>query len=645
MTNTNTIPNENVNTNTEPEQPVEEVIMTEAQFQGAVASDVTRVLQTTLPGILDDGLRRSENHNSLGNRNKGTSGVVPRTEDTLHTTLVGNNIRTTQTRKTVGMTNQSTRIHGHRCNYKNFSDCHPKAFNGKKDAIEALQWITSMEAVIKMSECRSDQAVKFVAHSFKEEALDWYCPHNAVDKIEFEFLRFEARTLTHQEYTTNFNEMAKLVPHLSAMMFDEVVAQEPPKVDHKRKPEEVVYKFKPGNSKFPKSVGFNPNPGRTTQGVKCQTCKKFGHLAIHCPNVKCFNYGEIGHYGTSCVRPIPLIHAYVVEMASGEQIRITESYPDYAINFGDDKGDSNKNKIEIISIAKAKKYLIKGNGIFRQHALNVKPEEEIADIPVVRDHSDVFPEELPDLPPDRQIEFRIELIPRAKPVARSPYHLVAFKVKELMKQIQELLDKGFVRPRTSPWGAPVLFLKKKDRSMRMCIDYRELNKLTVKNKYPFPRIDDLFDQLQGAKYFSKIDLRLGYHQLKVQEEGVPKTAFRTRYGHYEFLVMSFGLTNAPATFIDPMNRVCKQFLDNFVIVFIDDIIIYSQSQEEHAKHLRIIMETLRKERLYAKFSKCEFWKQEVQFLGHVVNEHGIQVDPSKIEAVMKWEASKTPTRI
>ncbi|GJT35651.1 putative reverse transcriptase domain-containing protein [Tanacetum coccineum] len=157
----------------------------------------------------------------------------------------------------------------------------------------------------------------------------------------------------------------------------------------------------------------------------------------------------------------------------------------------------------------------------------------------------VFPEDLPGIPPTRQVEFRIDLVPGATPVARAPYRLAPSEMKELAEQLQELTDKGFIRPSSSPWGAPVLFVKKKDGSFRMCIDYRELNKLTVKNRYPLPRIDDLFDQLQGSSIYSKIDLRSGYHQLRVREEDIPKTAFRTRYGHYEFQVMSFGLTNAP----------------------------------------------------------------------------------------------------
>ncbi|GJS89148.1 reverse transcriptase domain-containing protein [Tanacetum coccineum] len=244
---------------------------------------------------------------------------------------------------------------------------------------------------------------------------------------------------------------------------------------------------------------------------------------------------------------------------------------------------------------------------------------------------------------DIRVEFRIDLIPGASPVVRSPYRLAPSEMLELSNQLKELQEKGFIRPSHSPWGAPVLFVKKKDGSMRMCIDYRELNKLTIKNRYPLPRIDDLFDQLQGACCFSKIDLRLGYHQLRVREEDIPKTAFRTRYGHFEFTVMPFGMTNAPAIFMDLMNRVCKPYLDKFVIVFIDDILIYSKSEEEHEKFT--ILDLLKKEKLYAKFSKCEFWLKEVQFLGHVVNRDGIHVDPSKVESVKNWKTPESPTEI
>ncbi|GJS20244.1 putative reverse transcriptase domain-containing protein [Tanacetum coccineum] len=241
--------------------------------------------------------------------------------------------------------------------------------------------------------------------------------------------------------------------------------------------------------------------------------------------------------------------------------------------------------------------------------------KEIKDVPIIRDFPEVFPEDLPGLPPARPMEFQIDLIPGATPVARAPYRLAPSEMKELSEQLQELSDKGFIRPSSSPWGAPVLFIKKKDGSFRMCIDYRELNKLTVKNRYPLPRIDDLFDQLQGSSIYSKIDLRSGYHQLRVREQDIPKMAFRTRYGHYEFQVMPFGLTNAPA------------------------------DEKEHEEHLKAILELLKKEQLYAKFSKCEFWIPKVQFLGHVIDSQGIHVDPAKIEFIKDWASPKTPTEI
>ncbi|GJT46381.1 putative reverse transcriptase domain-containing protein [Tanacetum coccineum] len=263
----------------------------------------------------------------------------------------------------------------------------------------------------------------------------------------------------------------------------------------------------------------------------------------------------------------------------------------------------------------------------------------------LRNFPEVFPEDLPGLPPTRQVEFQIDLIPGAAPVARAPYRLTPSEMKELSEQLKELSDKGFIRPSSSPWGAPFLFVKKKDGSFQMCIDYRELNKLTVKNRYPLPRIDDLFDQLQGSSVYSKIDLRSGYHQLRVQEEDIPKTAFRTRYGHYEFQVMPFGLTNTPAVFMDLMNRVCKPYLNKFMIVFIDDILIYSKNKQEHEERLKLILELLKKEELYAKFSKCEFWIPKVQFLGHVVDSEGIHVDPAKMESIKDWASPKSPTEI
>ena len=226
---------------------------------------------------------------------------------------------------------------------------------------------------------------------------------------------------------------------------------------------------------------------------------------------------------------------------------------------------------------------------------------------MVNEYPDVFPDEVPGLPPSRDVDFSIDLIPGAGQVSMAPYRMAPAELAELKKQIEDLLEKKFIRPSTSPWGALVLLVKKKDGSSRLCVDYRQLNKLTIKNKYPLPRIDDLLDQLKGAGVFSKIDLRSGYHQILVKPEDVPKTAFRSRYGHYEYVVMPFGVTNAPAIFMDYMNRIFRPWLDKFVVVFIDDILIYSKTKEEHVKHLRTVLEALREHQLYGKLSKCEFW--------------------------------------
>ncbi|GJY11073.1 putative nucleotidyltransferase, ribonuclease H, partial [Tanacetum coccineum] len=319
--------------------------------------------------------------------------------------------------------------------------------------------------------------------------------------------------------------------------------------------------------------------------------------ACHRDTGACFECGEVGHLDKDCKKG-----------------RIMPQKEDFDIILGMDWLSEHRATIDCF-LASIKDTLLDG--------------PRLESHPVVQNFPDVFPDELPGT---------THLWLRYKNGAW-------LELKELKDQLQELLERGFIRPSVSPWGTPVLFVKKKDGSMRLCIDYRELNRITVRNKYPLPRIDDLFDQLQGAKFFSKIDLRSGYHQLRVKEQDVSKTAFRTRYGHYEFLVMPFGLTNAPAVFMDLMNRVFHEYLDKFVIVFIDDILVYSKTREEHEDHLRIVLEILRQKKLYAKFSKCDFWLGQVAFLGHIVSADGISMDPAKVEAITKWPRPTTVTEV
>ncbi|KAH0671258.1 hypothetical protein KY285_025475 [Solanum tuberosum] len=279
------------------------------------------------------------------------------------------------------------------------------------------------------------------------------------------------------------------------------------------------------------------------------------------------------------------------------------------------KGSSLAPMGRFISYLKARKMISKG---YLYHVVRVKDSScespTLESVPVVSEFPKVFREDLPGVPPEREIDFGIDLLPDTQPISIPPYRMAPAELKELKEQLKDLLDKGFIRPSISPWGAPVL-------------------------------IDDLFDQLQGASHFSKIDLRSSYHQLRVRDSDIPKTAFRTRYGHYEFVVMSFGLTNAPAAFMDLMNRVFKQYLDLFVIVFIDDILSYSRNEDEHASHLRVVLQTLKDRQLFAKFNKCEFWLKSVAFLGHIVSSEGIRVDSQKIETVKQWRRPTSVTDI
>jgi hypothetical protein len=266
-------------------------------------------------------------------------------------------------------------------------------------------------------------------------------------------------------------------------------------------------------------------------------------------------------------------------------------------------------------------------------AVNQLKPDSIEDIRVVCKYPDIFPDDLPGMPPERDIEFIIDLLPGTAPIAKRPYRMSVGELEELKKQVKELLDKQFIRPSSSPYGASVIFMGKKDGTQSMCVDYRALNEVTIKNKYPLPRIEDLFDQLKGARVFSKIDLRSGYHQLRIRPADIAKTTFTTRYGLYEYIVMYL------------INKVFMEYLDQFVVVFIDDILVYSRNEEDHEGHLRLVLQKLRDNQLYAKLSKCEFWLKEVLFLGHVITRGGIAVDPGKVRDVLNWEPPMTVSEI
>ncbi|GJS57973.1 putative reverse transcriptase domain-containing protein [Tanacetum coccineum] len=355
--------------------------------------------------------------------------------------------------------------------------------------------------------------------------------------------------------------------------------------------------------------------------VTCFECGVQGHYKKDCPKLKNHNRGTFllnNRYAcilfdtgadrsfvsttfSSLINIVPtaLDYEYDVELADGKIIGVNTIIRGCTLNFLNHPFNIDLMPVElgIFDVIIGMDWLAKYHAVIvcDEKIIRIPFRNEILIICGDGNLLEMFPEDLPGIPTTQQVEFQIDLIPGAAPIAWAPYRLAPSEMKELSDQLQELSNKGFIRPSSSPWGDPVLFVKKKDGSFRMCINYRELNKLTVKNRNPLPKIDDLFDQLQGSSVYSKIDLRSGYHQLGVCEEDILKTAFRTRYGHYEFQVMSFGLTNVSAVFMDLMNRVCKPYLDKFVIVFIEDILIYSKSKQEHEEHLKLILELLKKE--------------------------------------------------
>ncbi|GKB42243.1 putative reverse transcriptase domain-containing protein [Tanacetum coccineum] len=596
-------------------------------------------------------------------------------------------------------------VNGNRvgCSYKEFLACNPKEYDGKGGAVVLTRWIEKMKFVHEMSGCSVDQKVKYDAGSFVVvESRHGWAGHAAYTDRFHKLARLVPHLVTLESrmiemvVATEPKTIQKVV-QISGALTDEAVKNGSIKKVEKRRNDGNAF------ASYRKPVGERYGFLALCVQPVCNPTMHPEGLVVHASIViarviwqrilrrrapasrdpyatsprdvnartQLFEaslwstFTLNNHFATTLfdsgadysfvsttfipllgLEPNELGFKYEIEIASGQLVEIDKVikgckleieghvFDIDLIPFGHGSFDViigmdwlSNYKAEIICHEKVVRIPLPDGKVLR--VLGERPKEKARflmgakagdkkqeEIVVVRDFPEVFLDDLSGLPPIQEIEFRIELIPGATPVAKSPYRLAPSELEELSGQLKELQDKGFIRPSSSPWGAPVLFVKKKDGSFRMCIDYRELNKLTVKNRYPLPKIDDLFDQLQGLQFFSKIDLRFGYHELRVHEDDIPKIAFINRYGHFEFTVMPF-----------------------------DDILIYSKTQEEHVEHLRLVLGLLKKEKLYAKFSKCEFWLSEVQFLRHVINGNGIHVDPSEIEAVKNWKAPRTLTEV
>nr|GEX98969.1 putative reverse transcriptase domain-containing protein [Tanacetum cinerariifolium] len=519
--------------------------------------------------------------------------------------------------------------------------CKPLNFKGTKGVVGLTRWIEKMESVFQISGCAIENQVKFATYNLLDAALTWwnsriksfgpdaysitwevlkkkmtdkYCPQGEIKKLEIKLWNLKVKENNVSAYTERFQELT--------LICTKFVADETEKIDKyvSGLPDNIYGSVK--DSK-PKTLDETIELANDLMDQKlCTYAKRHSnnkrkaeesyrnnhatwHFKRDCPKLKnkdgrkgnalgwvyaVGNAKKRGNASRDADSNVITGNSYDVELADGKIVGVDTIMRGCTLNFLNYPFNIDLMPVELGSFD-----VIIGMDWFRRCHAVIVCDEKLVQIPYGNETLTFRGNES-----NNGRESLLTVISCAKAQeyvakgSRAPYQLASSKMKELSEKLQELSKKGFIRPSSTPWGAPVLFVKKKDGSFRMCIDYCELNKLTVKIRYPLPRINDLFDQLQGSSVYSKIDLRSGYHQLRVREQDVPKTTFRIRYGHYEFQVMPFGLTNAPAVFMDLMNWVYKPYLDKFVIVFINDILIYSKNEKEHKEHLKAILELLKK---------------------------------------------------
>ncbi|GJR16664.1 putative reverse transcriptase domain-containing protein [Tanacetum coccineum] len=541
------------------------------------------------------------------------------------------------------------------CTYVTFMKCDPQPFKGTEGAVGLCQWFEKLKYVFRISDCKERDKVKFATATLQGRALTWWngriasmgldaangIPWTEV-KVE-QYIRGLSKNIrgdVTSSRPTGIDEAVRMAYHLMG----QIIQDKTDEVSEGKKRKGEGDRGGRGDNR--RDYNRRKSQRRANAGAMTNAAPNDNEVCPRCKNKKhagdCWKCGKCGGNNRGAVYKLGAVDAQQDPKVVIGTFLLNNRYATALFDSGADKSFVSTNFSTLIDIKpveldtcyevgtgdgklgsvldiiigmdwlsqydatilcgekkvriplEGKTLVIEGN----RNNSRLKTEKRLEDVPVIQDFPEVFPKDLPGLPPPRQVEFRIDLIPGAAPVARMPYRLAPSEMKELSKQLQELSEKGFIRPSLSPW-------------------------------------------LQGSSVYSKIDLRSGYHQLRIREEDIPIIAFRTRYGHYEFQVMPFGLTNAPAIFMDLMNRVCKPYLDKFMIVFIDDILIYSRNKEEHGEHLKTILNLLRSENLYAKFLKCDFWLDSVQFLGHVIDSSEVHVDPAKIEAIKNWAAPTT----
>ncbi|GJY77077.1 putative reverse transcriptase domain-containing protein [Tanacetum coccineum] len=483
----------------------------------------------------------------------------------------------------------------HECTYQDLLKCQSLIFEGIKGVIGLTRWFEKMEIMFHINNCPQKYQVKYASCTLQNSALTWWNSHK--------------RTVgTDAAYAMSWKALMKLmIEKFIGGILDNiqgnVITAEPTRIQDaiqitNNLMDQKLKGYAAKNAEHKRRLENNPRDNRVQQ-------PPFKRQNVGEQNVaRAYTVGKSEKKGYDGSFPYYNNCCNCLESLNGESegCDLLWVWKAYALGGRDGNPDSNV-VIGTFLINNCYAYILFDSGVDRSF-VSSKFSTLIDITPTALDVS--YTEDLPGLPPARQVEFQIYLLLSAAPVARAPYRLAPSEMQELSAQFQELADKGLIRPGS---------------------------------------IDDLSGQLQGSSIYSKIELRSGYHQLSIREEDIPKTTFRTRYGHYEFQVMTFGLTNAPAVFIDLMNQVCKPYLDKFMIIFIDEILIYSKSKKEHEEHLKLILELLKNEELYTKFSKSKFWLLKVQFLGHVIDSEGIHVDPAKIESIKDWEPPKNPTKI